>query len=93
MWQQFQVPDHKTLYQDNNLIMGSWNRPLPGVRLGERRKYNNKRETHCRTQILLEILSPDVNGTYHHPVGPISSTTILGLRHGRNPCQIAKQGP
>lgn len=33
MWQQFQVPDHKTLYQDNNLIMGSWNRPLPGVRL------------------------------------------------------------
>lgn len=33
MWQQFQVPDNKTLYQDNNLIMGSWNRPLPGVRL------------------------------------------------------------
>lgn len=33
MWQQFQVSDYKTLYQDNNLIMGSWNRPLPGVRL------------------------------------------------------------
>ncbi|KAG2053825.1 WD40 repeat-like protein [Suillus hirtellus] len=33
MWQQFQVLDHKTLYQDNNLIMGSRNRPLPGVRL------------------------------------------------------------
>lgn len=33
MWQQFQVLDHKTLYQDNNLIMGSWNCPSPGVRL------------------------------------------------------------
>jgi WD40 repeat protein len=35
MWQRLQVLDHKTLYQDNNLIMGSWNQPLPGVRLDQ----------------------------------------------------------
>jgi hypothetical protein len=27
--------DGKTRYQDGTLMMTSWNRPLPGVRLGE----------------------------------------------------------
>ncbi|KAJ8584203.1 hypothetical protein M405DRAFT_827201 [Rhizopogon salebrosus TDB-379] len=35
-WHQFNVVDG-TEYQDNNLTMASWNRPLPGVRLGEPR--------------------------------------------------------
>ncbi|KAJ8580055.1 hypothetical protein M405DRAFT_869764 [Rhizopogon salebrosus TDB-379] len=30
-WQQFKVGGGKTQYQDNNLIMSSWNRPLPGI--------------------------------------------------------------
>jgi hypothetical protein len=37
-WRQFKVVNG-TEYQDDNLIMLSWNRPLPGVRLGEPRKY------------------------------------------------------
>ena len=38
LWQEFKVLDDKTRYVDSNLYMGSWNRPLPGVRLGERIK-------------------------------------------------------
>jgi len=33
-------------YQDDNLVLLSWNRPLPGVRLGELRKYYNEQGTH-----------------------------------------------
>ncbi|KAG2054080.1 WD40 repeat-like protein, partial [Suillus hirtellus] len=34
MWQQFKTPsDGETRYQDDTLVMTSWNRPLPGVRL------------------------------------------------------------
>ncbi|KAG2060020.1 WD40 repeat-like protein [Suillus hirtellus] len=33
MWQQFKMSNNKTLYQDDTLVMVSWNRPLPGVRL------------------------------------------------------------
>ncbi|KAJ8589276.1 WD40 repeat-like protein, partial [Rhizopogon salebrosus TDB-379] len=33
-WHQFEVGGSKTQYQDDNLIMSSWNRHLPGVRLG-----------------------------------------------------------
>jgi hypothetical protein len=33
-WRQFKVSDD-IYYQDDTLIMVSWNRPLPGVRLGE----------------------------------------------------------
>ncbi|KAJ8589272.1 hypothetical protein M405DRAFT_216075 [Rhizopogon salebrosus TDB-379] len=45
-WQQFKVGDGGTQYQDNNFMMTSWNRPLPGVRLGEPRKYCQERSTH-----------------------------------------------
>jgi hypothetical protein len=38
-WQQFQALD-LTGYQDNTLIIASYNRPLPGVRLGEQGKGN-----------------------------------------------------
>jgi hypothetical protein len=34
LWQQFKLSD-VIQYQDDTLIMVSWNRPLPGVRLGE----------------------------------------------------------
>jgi hypothetical protein len=37
LWQQYEVSNN-IQYQDNTLIMVSWNRPLPGVRLGEQRK-------------------------------------------------------
>jgi hypothetical protein len=37
LWQQYEVSD-RTYYQDDTLTMGSLNRPLPGVRLGEQRK-------------------------------------------------------
>ncbi|KAJ8594525.1 hypothetical protein M405DRAFT_858092 [Rhizopogon salebrosus TDB-379] len=29
-WHQFEVGDDETQYQDDNLVMASWNRPLPG---------------------------------------------------------------
>jgi hypothetical protein len=45
-WGQFKVGDGETEYQDENLVMISWNRPLPGVRLGELRKYFQERSTH-----------------------------------------------
>jgi len=35
LWQEFKVLHDKVRYVDNNIYMGSWNRPLPGVRLGE----------------------------------------------------------
>jgi hypothetical protein len=35
LWHQFEVLDGTTQYQDDTLIMTSFNRPLPGVRLGE----------------------------------------------------------
>ncbi|OAX32771.1 WD40 repeat-like protein [Rhizopogon vinicolor AM-OR11-026] len=35
LWQEFKVLDDKTRYVDNTLYMGSWNRPLPGVRLDQ----------------------------------------------------------
>jgi hypothetical protein len=38
-WQQFEALDGSTRYQDDTLPMLSSNRPLPGVRLGEQRKY------------------------------------------------------
>jgi hypothetical protein len=44
-WHQFEV-EGSMRYQDDNLVMTSWNRPLPGVRLGERRKYCEERSTH-----------------------------------------------
>jgi hypothetical protein len=31
LWQEFKVLDDRTRYVVNNLYMGSWNRPLPGV--------------------------------------------------------------
>jgi hypothetical protein len=37
LWQQYQVLD-QIHYQDDALVMTSFNRPLPGVRLGEQRK-------------------------------------------------------
>jgi hypothetical protein len=37
-WQQFKTGGGETRYQDDDLVMGSFNRPLPGVRLGEPRK-------------------------------------------------------
>ncbi|KAJ8597835.1 WD40 repeat-like protein, partial [Rhizopogon salebrosus TDB-379] len=36
--QQFKVGDGETEYQDGNLVMPSWNRPLPGVRLDRPRQ-------------------------------------------------------
>jgi len=33
-------------YQDVNLVLASWNRPLPGVRLGELRKCYHNQDTH-----------------------------------------------
>ncbi|KAJ8586968.1 WD40 repeat-like protein [Rhizopogon salebrosus TDB-379] len=33
LWQEFKVLDDKSRYIDNSLYMGSWNRPLPGMRL------------------------------------------------------------
>ncbi|KAG2342754.1 WD40 repeat-like protein [Suillus weaverae] len=35
VWHQFKTSGGETLYQDDTLMMTSWNRPLPGVRLGE----------------------------------------------------------
>ncbi|OAX34082.1 WD40 repeat-like protein [Rhizopogon vinicolor AM-OR11-026] len=35
LWQQFKVGNDETRYQDDTLVMSSWNRPLPGVRLDE----------------------------------------------------------
>lgn len=32
-WEEFKMPDGRTVYQDDSLTMSSWNRPLPGVRL------------------------------------------------------------
>jgi hypothetical protein len=37
LWQQYEALDG-IQYQDDRLTMSSWNRPLPGVRLGEQRK-------------------------------------------------------
>ncbi|KAJ8587854.1 hypothetical protein M405DRAFT_284904 [Rhizopogon salebrosus TDB-379] len=45
-WWQLEVGDGETQYQNDNLVMNSWNRPLPGVRLGESRKYCQERSTH-----------------------------------------------
>jgi hypothetical protein len=92
LWQQFRVLDH-LIYQDDTLAMTTINRPLPGVRLGEQRKCYQKRQFHDITQIILEFsLIPNANGTSHHLVGPTSSTTILGLRHGINQSQNVQQG-
>jgi len=38
LWKEFKVLGNKTRYEDNNLYMGSWCRPLPGIRLGEQAK-------------------------------------------------------
>ncbi|KAG2060056.1 WD40 repeat-like protein [Suillus hirtellus] len=35
VWQQFKASNGNTLYQDDTLVMVSWNRPLPGVRLDD----------------------------------------------------------
>jgi hypothetical protein len=35
LWHKYKLLDGKTRYQDGTLMMASWNRPLPGVRLGE----------------------------------------------------------
>ncbi|KAG2336011.1 WD40 repeat-like protein [Suillus weaverae] len=32
-WEEFKMPDGRTVYQDDSLTMSSWKRPLPGVRL------------------------------------------------------------
>ncbi|KAG2744191.1 hypothetical protein P692DRAFT_20745256 [Suillus brevipes Sb2] len=45
LWQQFQVSD-QTVYQDDTLVIASYNRPLPGVRLGEQRKCYWERQIH-----------------------------------------------
>jgi len=44
-WHLFEVEDN-VQYQDDNLVLASWNRPLPGVRLGELRKCYNEQGTH-----------------------------------------------
>jgi hypothetical protein len=44
-WHQFEAEDDMW-YQDDNLVMISRNRPSPGVRLGEPRKYCQERSTH-----------------------------------------------
>ena len=42
LWHQFELAGDAA-YQDDDVVMASWDRPLPGVRLGELRKY-------CREQ-------------------------------------------
>jgi hypothetical protein len=44
-WHQFEA-EGDMYYQDDNLVMSSLNRPLPGVRLGEPRKYCQERSIH-----------------------------------------------
>ena len=44
-WQLFEVGGN-VYYQDDNLMLVSWNLPLPGVRLGELRKCYHKQGTH-----------------------------------------------
>ncbi|OAX39338.1 WD40 repeat-like protein [Rhizopogon vinicolor AM-OR11-026] len=34
-WMQYEVGNVNTQYQDDNLVMSTWNQPLPGVRLDE----------------------------------------------------------
>ncbi|OJA14921.1 hypothetical protein AZE42_06455 [Rhizopogon vesiculosus] len=46
LWQEFKVLDSQIRYEDNNLYMGSWSRPLPGVRLGKRSKVPLATRTH-----------------------------------------------
>jgi hypothetical protein len=43
-WQQFEAPSGSTFYQDDTLVITSFNRPLPGVRLGEQRKRHWERQ-------------------------------------------------
>ena len=45
LWQQYEVGSD-VLYQDDNLMMVSLNRPLPGVRLGELRKCHHEQGTY-----------------------------------------------
>ena len=44
-WRLFEVGGNVD-YQDDNLVLVSWNRPLPGVRLGELRKCYHEQGTH-----------------------------------------------
>jgi len=44
-WQLFEVGDN-VYYGDHNLMLVSWNRPLPGVKLGELIKCCHKQGTH-----------------------------------------------
>jgi hypothetical protein len=48
-WRQFNLKAGDTHYQDGALSMVSWNRPLPGVRLGELRKCYHERGTYSKT--------------------------------------------
>ncbi|KAJ8587632.1 hypothetical protein M405DRAFT_934620 [Rhizopogon salebrosus TDB-379] len=75
-WHQFKVEDDETEYQDDNLVMVSWNRPLPGVRLdGPEQQLIPGCEWH---------ISP-LGRSYFE-------TTIPGLPRGRNQCQTVQQG-
>ncbi|KAJ8597767.1 WD40 repeat-like protein [Rhizopogon salebrosus TDB-379] len=47
-WQQFELGDDDTQYQDDNLVMVSLNRPLPGVRLGRSYFVNHNTQTTSR---------------------------------------------
>ncbi|KAJ8590640.1 WD40 repeat-like protein [Rhizopogon salebrosus TDB-379] len=44
-WQQFEMGDSERRYQDDNLVMVSWNQPLPGVRLGRSYFVNHNTRT------------------------------------------------
>ena len=44
-WHLFGVGSN-VCYQDDNLVLASWNPPLPGVRLGELRKCYHKQGAH-----------------------------------------------
>ncbi|KAJ8582526.1 WD40 repeat-like protein [Rhizopogon salebrosus TDB-379] len=44
-WWQYKVGDGETQFQDDNLVMSSWNRPLPGVRLGRSYFVNHNTRT------------------------------------------------
>ncbi|KAJ8584199.1 WD40 repeat-like protein [Rhizopogon salebrosus TDB-379] len=65
-WWQFKVEDGGTQYQDDSLVMVSWNRPLPGVRLGRSYFVNHNTGTTSWKKPVPE-----------HPVGGLTPECII----------------
>ncbi|KAJ8587623.1 WD40 repeat-like protein [Rhizopogon salebrosus TDB-379] len=88
-WIQFKVGDGETEYQDDNLVMISWNRPLPGVRLDEPRQLIHGCEWHISSLGRSYFVNHNTQTTsWKKPVPdrPVGSLTPERIIEGHSEC-------